>query len=386
MSDLAAHQPNSSWKTRQLGEILTLINGRAYNKDEEKDSGTPVLRIQNLNGGNRWFYSDLQLPENKYCDEGDLLFAWSATFGPYIWWGSKVIYHYHIWKIECGPELDKKFAYYLLQHITDKVKSAGRGISMLHMTKSGMEAWSVQIPPLEEQKRIAAILDQADTLRRQRQRALSRLNQLGQSIFYEMFGDVRKNSKAWPLHCFGELAANEDGKRVPIKLSDRSDIQGEYPYYGASGIIDYVNDYIFEGERLLVGEDGANLLSRSSPIAFIAHGKYWVNNHAHVLAYNGRASLRYLEYFLEAIDLAPYVSGSAQPKITQKQLNSIQVPCPPLKLQDQFAKRITQISEQRALLAKDQKSFEHLFSSLQHRAFRGELGSGQKSGIKGEAA
>lgn len=156
----------ANWRSVRLGEVLTLINGRAYKKEEERESGTPVLRIQNLNGGDRWFYSDLSLPPNKYCEKGDLLFAWSATFGPYIWWGEKVIYHYHIWKIECGPELDKQFAYYLLRHITESVKAAGRGISMIHMTKGGMEDWEVSIPPLEEQERIAAVLNQATRIKK----------------------------------------------------------------------------------------------------------------------------------------------------------------------------------------------------------------------------
>jgi len=172
MSGVAAMNAKSSWKQYALGEILTLFNGRAYSKHEERDTGTPVLRIQNLNGGDRWFYSDLNLPEDKYCKSGDLLFAWSATFGPYIWNESKAIYHYHIWKIQCGPQLDQQFAYYLLQHITSAIKSAGRGISMLHMTKSGMEAWKVCIPPIPEQKRIAAILDQVNELRRKRRHAL----------------------------------------------------------------------------------------------------------------------------------------------------------------------------------------------------------------------
>lgn len=183
----AADSPR--WRRARLGDLLRLINGRAYNKYEERESGTPVLRIQNLNGGNRWFYSELSLPSDKYCESGDLLYAWSATFGPYIWRGERAIFHYHIWKVECGPELEKRFAYYLLQHITERVKAAGRGISMLHMTKGGMEDWEVEIPPLDEQRRIAAILDQADELRRKRQQALTRLNQLGQAIFIEMFGE-----------------------------------------------------------------------------------------------------------------------------------------------------------------------------------------------------
>lgn len=98
-----------SWPTAQLGECATLVNGRAYKQEGLLDSGTPVLRIQNLNRGDRWYYSDLSLPENKYCIKGDLLFAWSASFGPYIWNGSRSIYHYHIWKVIPGMHIDKKF-------------------------------------------------------------------------------------------------------------------------------------------------------------------------------------------------------------------------------------------------------------------------------------
>ena len=92
------------WIPCRLGDVITLINGRAYKKPEMLAEGTPILRIQNLNGGENWLYSDLDLPEDKYCEKGDLLYAWSATFGPY-WsrWDHKVIYHYHI-----GPANDSR--------------------------------------------------------------------------------------------------------------------------------------------------------------------------------------------------------------------------------------------------------------------------------------
>ncbi len=146
---------------KPLGKCVRLINGRAYKKIEEKEQGTPVLRIQNLNGGNKWFYSDLQLPDDKYCEAGDLLFAWSATFGPYIWWGDKAIYHYHIWKIECGPEIEKLYMYWLLKILSGDVKRGGRGISMTHATKGGMEERLIPVPKKSQQeefvKKIEAI-------------------------------------------------------------------------------------------------------------------------------------------------------------------------------------------------------------------------------------
>ena len=129
---------------------------------------------------------------------------------------------------------------------------------------------------------------------------------------------------AWkPL---GDLAENLDSKRKPITSGLRD--AGDIPYYGASGIVDYVKDYIFDGDFLLVSEDGANLLARSTPIAFSVSGKCWVNNHAHVLKFDTYAERRYVEYYLNSIDLTPYISGAAQPKLNQKNLNCIEVPKP----------------------------------------------------------
>ncbi|UCZ84648.1 restriction endonuclease subunit S [Pseudomonas sp. L5B5] len=124
----------------------------------------------------------------------------------------------------------------------------------------------------------------------------------------------------------GELAENLDSKRKPIRSGLRD--VGNIPYYGASGIVDYVKDYIFDGDFLLVSEDGANLLARNTPIAFSVSGKSWVNNHAHVLKFETYAERRYVEYYLNSIDLTPYISGSAQPKLNQKNLNGIKIPNP----------------------------------------------------------
>lgn len=126
----------------------------------------------------------------------------------------------------------------------------------------------------------------------------------------------------------GELAVNLDSKRKPITSGLRE--AGEIPYYGASGIVDYVKDYIFDEDLLLVSEDGANLLARSTPIAFSISGKSWVNNHAHVLRFETYAERRYVEYYLNRIDLTPYISGAAQPKLNKKNLESISIPNPSL--------------------------------------------------------
>jgi type I restriction enzyme S subunit len=124
----------------------------------------------------------------------------------------------------------------------------------------------------------------------------------------------------------GDLAENLDSMRKPITSGLRD--SGDIPYYGASGIVDYVKDYIFDCDLLLVSEDGANLLARNTPIAFSVSGKSWVNNHAHVLKFQTYAERRYIEYYLNSIDLTPYISGAAQPKLNKKNLESIRIPNP----------------------------------------------------------
>ena len=143
------------WETKKLPELCTLFNGRAYKKEELLDIGKyTVLRVGNFFTNEHWYYSDLELEENKYCDNGDLLYAWSASFGPRIWDGDKVIYHYHIWKVKPNLEvIDKNFLYFLLEWDVDKIKKDhGTGTTMIHVSKTNMETRILPYIKLERQK------------------------------------------------------------------------------------------------------------------------------------------------------------------------------------------------------------------------------------------
>ncbi|WP_230015932.1 restriction endonuclease subunit S [Escherichia coli] len=144
------------WEWVRVADLMEVINGRAYKKHEMLQTGTPLLRVGNLFTSNEWYYSDLQLDENKYINNGDLIYAWSASFGPFIWTGEKVIYHYHIWKLNLFAEeySNKYFIHDFLLSITDKRKSQGNGIAMLHMTKEKMEQQIIALPPINEQQQI----------------------------------------------------------------------------------------------------------------------------------------------------------------------------------------------------------------------------------------
>ena len=185
----------------------------------------------------------------------------------------------------------------------------------------------------------------------------------------------------WCWARIGDVVINRDADRIPVSKVERSKRAKIYDYYGASGIIDKIDNYLFDEELLLVGEDGANLLARSTPIAFIASGKYWVNNHAHVLQMPSGIHIQYLCCFFNAINLSPYVTGTAQPKMNQQRMNSIAVPIPPFAEQKRIVEKINcLLPEVHALEADEQQldALESAFparmkSSLLLAAMRGEL-------------
>ena len=208
--------------------------------------------------------------------------------------------------------IEPKFVFYYLQsqHI-ERLNTAG-GVPSL--TQAVLNKIPIPLPPLPVQQEIVRILDNFAELTARRK----------QYEYYRDFLLTFSDEVEWTT--LGEVAINLDSKRKPVAKGKRK--AGEYPYYGASGIVDYVDDYIFDGDYLLVSEDGANLVARVTPIAFSASGKIWVNNHAHVLEFETYEDRKFIEYYLNMIDLSRFLSTAAQPKLTQENLNKIPVPAP----------------------------------------------------------
>ncbi|BCV35401.1 hypothetical protein TUM17377_07290 [Shewanella chilikensis] len=238
----------SGWKLCKQSDVSAFYNGRAYKLSEWETEGTPVIRLQNLTGtGNEYYYSNLKLPEHQYADDGDLLYMWSATFGPKIWQGEKAIYHYHIWKVVCKDDLlDQSFMYYNLDFITESMKSKTNGSTMLHFTKKGMEEHEILLPPLAEQEKIAKYLSTVDKKIDLIDQKIAETEKLKTGLMQKLFSEgvgVQDENGNWQPHTDFKPSGYPDCWKVMQLKSIANVITGKTP--PPANTENYGGDYMF---------------------------------------------------------------------------------------------------------------------------------------------
>jgi len=356
----------AGWQTKTLGEVIQLEYGKPLDQAERNPNGRyPAYGANGVKARTDKFYRD-----NASIVVGRKGSAGEITLTEEKFWPLDVTYF-----VEFDRQRhDLRFLYYLL--VTLDLPSLAKGVKP-GINRNEVYALPVQVPPLPEQQRIVGILDQAfdgiATAKANAKKNLQNARALFESHLQSVF---TQRGEGWVETTVDKISTNLDSKRVPITKSDRK--SGEYRYYGASGVVDYVADYIFDGDTLLVSEDGANLLARSTPIAFSVSGKYWVNNHAHILKFEHMATQRFVEFYLGSIKLDEYITGAAQPKLNQKALNSIPIPIP------KSVEAQARIVESVELLQAETQRLESLYQrklaalaalkkTLLHQAFSGAL-------------
>ena len=244
---------SGKWDEIQLNDEVTIINGRAYSQDELQDKGKyPVLRVGNFYTNTSWYYSDMELGEKYYANYGDLLYTWSASFGPHIWNGEKVIYHYHIWKLELSENMDKLFLLQLLDYDREKILSGSSGSTMIHITKSGMESKIAFIPKKPEQSVIGNYFQKLDSLINQHQQQHDQLSNIKKAMLEKMFPKLGETlpeirfkgfSGEWEVKPLSEVAEVIDphpSHRAPDA------VENGVPFIGIgdisdSGLVDFKN-------------------------------------------------------------------------------------------------------------------------------------------------
>ena len=238
----------------------------------------------------------------------------------------------------------------LKRHITSGARSNG----LLNISKDTFFGVEIPTPSPVEQQKIAECLSSLDELMAAQSRKLDALKTHKKGLMQQLFpteGETQprlrfpefQGAREWEVKPLGRVAENLDNRRIPITSSDRK--TGDVPYYGASGIVDYVEGFIFEEDLLCVSEDGAKLVARTYPIAFSISGKTWVNNHAHVLRFENACTQKFVEVYLNSIKLDDFITGMAQPKLNKAMLGRIPIPHPRVPEQQRIADCLTSLDE-----------------------------------------
>ena len=274
------------WEQRKLGEVATFINGRAYKQNELLDTGKyKVLRVGNFYTNDSWYYSNMELGDKYYVDKGDLVYTWSATFGPHIWNGEKVIYHYHIWKVELSKLLDRDFTLQLLEADKSRLLSSTNGSTMIHVTKGDMESKIISIPNIDEQKQIGDFFKQLDHLITLHQRKLAKLKELKQGYLQKLF--PKNGAKVPELRFAGFADAWEQRK-----LGEHADIltggtpKTSMPNYWKPKEIPWMSSGEVNKKRL---DKTDNMISKEGLENSSAR---WVKEHSIMIALAGQGKTR----------------------------------------------------------------------------------------------
>lgn len=380
-----------------FGSVCSLQNGRAFKPEEWSASGTPIVRIQNLNDETKPFnYCDFEVEKKFHVDSGDLLFSWSGTpgtsFGAFFWNRGKGFLNQHIFRVDIDERyIDKNYLRYAINSKLDLIiDQAHGGVGLKHITKGKLEAVEIPLPSLPEQKRIAAILDRADAIRRKRQQAIQLAEDFLRAVFLDMFGDLVTNPKGFPVGTVRDLVdtANYGSSEKA------SETEGEFPMLRMgnitySGAIDFSGlkyvDLSKKDQPKYLVEKGDLLFNRTNSKELV--GKTAVYDRDDVAAIAGylirvrmneKGNSYYVSGYLNSThgkstlqNMCKSIVGMAN--INAQEMQNIQILLPPIEIQNKYA-AIFQATKQRLRSqSQSEGNLADLFAALSQKAFRGEL-------------
>ena len=360
-----------SWEVMKLGDVLKLEYGKPLSKEKRISDGKyPIYGANGEKGRTNAFYFDKKtIVVGRKGSAGEINLTeerfWPLDVSYFVTYDDK--------------KYNLSFLFNLLSIL--ELPKLAKGVKP-GINRNEVYEIVVKLPPLLEQQRIVAILDEAFAAiakaKANAEQNLKNAKELFESYLQGVFDPSTRSGQGgegWEEKTLNQISENLDSKRIPITKNVRN--EGTIPYYGASGIVDYVADYLFDEDLLCVSEDGANLLARTYPIAFSISGKTWVNNHAHVLRFKNMVSQKFVELYLNSIKLDDYVSGMAQPKLNQTMLNKIPIPFPSLKEQQTIVQKLDALSAEtkklEAIYQQKKNDLEELKKSILNKAFTGEL-------------
>ena len=344
----AEPKPAGEWRTALWGERATLEYGKSL---RDYDSPAGVYKVYGTNGQIGWHSEPL-------CPYASVIIGRKGAYRGVHYSPDPFFVIDTAFYLKPKVEMDTRWAYYELS--TQDINGMDSGSAIPSTSREDFYGLPVQVPPLPEQRAIAHVLGTLDDKIELNRRMNETLEEMARALFkswfvdfepvrakmegrwrpgeslpglpaehYDLFPDRLVDSElgevpeGWGVGTIGDVVEIHDSKRIPLNSRQRAERQGSYPYYGAAGIMDYIDDFLFDGVYVLTGEDGSVVDVEGYPVVQYVWGKFWVNNHAHVLQARHGVSLEHLYLFLKQSNIVPYVTGAVQPKLNQANLNAV---------------------------------------------------------------
>lgn len=270
--------------------------------------------------------------------------------------------------------LDNTYLKFLMmsEFVQNQLLARATGTTVIGIKQTELRKIDLIIPPIYEQRAIAGILGALDDKIEVNRRMNVTLESMTRAVFRQWFVE-NEDVGNWEIGKLGDVITNSDSKRVPVANRERAQRQGKYPYYGAASVMDYVDDYLFDGIYVLMGEDGSVVDEENHPVIQYVWGKFWVNNHAHVLQGANGICNEHLYLFLKEVNILPYITGAVQPKVNQANMNSIPFVLPPKELSKKFEEFVSPLFARIRGNDEESRTLGNLRDSLLPKLMRGEV-------------
>ena len=343
---------------KRLGDIATYVNGYAFKPSDRGDKGLPIIRIQDLTGNSYDLgYYDGVYPSKIEVNDGDILISWSGSLGIYIWNHGKALLNQHIFKVVFDKEeVNKQYFVFAVQYKLQEMISKTHGATMKHIVKKDFNNILIPVPTLEMQSKMASVLSKINTIISARQKQIKMLDELIKARFVEMFGDPIINTKHLETKDLKDVLILKAGDFTAASdIVDEPSEINPYPCYGGNGIRGYVSEYNQDGEYSLIGRQGA----LSGNVQFIS-GKFKNTEHALLVTPIVEMNNTWLNQLLLNLDLKRYQTGAAQPGLSVKNLQEIQIISVPIDEQNKFADFIKQVDKSKLMKFLDIFTNQHL--------------------------
>ena len=379
----------AEWLKTSLIDIVELIGGGTPKTSKAEYWGGNInwLSVKDFNNENRYVYSTektiteegLNNSSTKLLRKDDIIISARGTVGELAMIPFPMAFNQSCYGIRAKGGINSTFLYYLIKHSVRKLKAMTHGSVFDTITRDTFANIEVAIPDIETQQRVAKMLADIDDKVENNQRINNNLEQQAKALYKDWFFDFSPFSTegnlpdGWHLGTVGDIIQLHDSKRVPLSGSERDKMEKIYPYYGATSLMDYVDNYLFDGIYLLLGEDGTVVDSLGFPILQYVYGQFWVNNHAHIITGKEGFSVEELYLFFSLTNIKSIVTGAVQQKVSQQNLKKVPAIIPSKEALSAFDDLIQPIFAQIRNLRDENARLADLRDTILPRLMSGEL-------------